>query len=196
MVPLNIIHLAATTFRIKSHLENTLVVYKHHFWAIGLVKSGFVCVCSLILLMNSINMNGSFLAIKETDSYESICSGKDEAVWNWSHAIGCFMGVEVGGEWEEEARGRNNHRGIQTDGQGERLMLVGVEHPDVCPLHSYGVLSLCVSHFTPLLRRRTPVSPRPLDLPFCFSHPPTLSQHHTFSTLSSPAASTFYESVK
>lgn len=28
----------------------------------------------------------------------------DEAVCIWSHAIGCFMGVEEGGEWEEEGK--------------------------------------------------------------------------------------------
>ena len=42
-----------------------------------------------------------------------------------------FMGVEVGGEWEEGSRGRNSHRGIQTDGLEEKVMLLRVEHPGV-----------------------------------------------------------------
>lgn len=68
----------------------------------------------------------------------------------------------------------------------------------VCLLHYSGFcFSPPLSFFSlALLLCRTFVTPPPLNLPFCFSHPPTLSQHCTFSTCSSPASSRFYDSVK
>lgn len=176
-----------------------------------------------------------------SDSHESVCSRRDEAVWSWSHAIGCFVGVEEGGEWEEEEGHerqkqpqRRTGRQAGDDGVGglywtsrcvTSLMVAGWgsrppgrESPSVpltSPSHLMWYLlctavpaplfwilvqpsstaPLSVFSLAPLLCRRTPVSPPPLGLRFCFSHPPTLSQHCTFSTLSSPASSRFYDSV-
>lgn len=39
-------------------------------------------------------MNGTFLTIKATRSLGSMCSRRDEAVWNWSHSICCSTDVE------------------------------------------------------------------------------------------------------
>lgn len=74
---------------------------------------------------------------------------------------------------------------------------LGVKEPSVfwSLLQPSSTLSLSVFSLAALLFRRTPVSPPPLHLPFCSSHPPTCSQHCTVSTLSSPASSRFYDSV-
>lgn len=53
---------------------------------------------------------------------------------NWSRAIGCFMGVEVGGEWEEEGSGRQRQKQPQrrADGRAEKVKPAAAERPGVC----------------------------------------------------------------
>lgn len=145
--------------------------------------------------MNNRNKNGTFTPNKRHNKYSYKSSRRDGAVWNWSPAIGCLMGVEEGGEWEEEGSVRLRQKQPQrhTDRQEDNVMagcltnvmLVGLERTlqreagPPCFESSFSsflqvpVHQLCLRHHSgfwfsaPLTCRLT--CPSTLSLRFCFS---------------------------
>lgn len=112
-------------FSTKSKWENKVVKVILGDW----VDKGFVCnihVISHLLTwwITEIRM-ADFCPIKGTINIHTTAP-RNGAVWNWSHAIGCLMGVEEGGEWEEERSVRQKQPQRHTDWQEDNVMVGGV----------------------------------------------------------------------
>lgn len=56
-----------------------------------------------------------------------------EVVWNWSPVVGCFMGVERGGGWEEGGSKKQKRAQRRADRTQEKVLL----NMQVCNKHDY-----------------------------------------------------------
>lgn len=124
---------------------------------------------------------------------------RERAVWSSSQAICCFNGNGGAGGGEEKrgwwwsACERNDDKiksGCSPSSEQTNLISSPCRQR-VSVLFSH----LLLQSFLLLLLPAPPPS-HPPSFPWSFSHPPTLSPLHTFSTYSSSASSRFYDSLE
>lgn len=146
-----------------------------------------------------------FMPLLVSLEWKRVKRGRRRGVW------GGHGGVLTGGNrrwWWSECGKHDDSRFWEVTPEGSRATQLWTASPrvhlllpfqsfvSVSPQDSGSALHSPVFSLALPLGCCTLAPPPPLNLPSPFSHPPTLSQHCTFSTCSSPASSRFYDSVE